>query len=330
MIIRGSFVLAMALGLPLAAQVSADYESVRLRANATLDNGAYTNAQKLYEQALELRRQAFGDNSAPYAAALVDLARAYQAGGRRSADAMKLYQQALPIQESVLGASHPDVATTLYYLAMGSPQNGEHAEQTQRLFQRALDIRTKVFGAFDPRVAEILTPLARMTGDESLYQRSLAILDASAPQSPAAATTLELYGRLLRSHDRSSEAEALEGRAKQIRITHVGEIGARHPYDGPAPLRMGAAGMTAPKVQQKVEPEYTDIARADKFQGTVVLTMEVGAEGLAHNIQLKQGVGLGLDEKAAEAVANWTFVPGTRNGVPVPVMATVEVNFRLM
>src|SRR5262249_25421896 len=126
MFIRGSFVLALALALPLAAQVSADYESVRLRANTALDSGAYTNAQKLYEQALELRRQAFGDNSAPYAAALVDLARAYQAGGRRSADAMKLYQKALPIQESVLGASHPDVATTLYYLAMGSPQSGEH------------------------------------------------------------------------------------------------------------------------------------------------------------------------------------------------------------
>src|SRR5581483_10300298 len=111
-----AIILAVAFGLPLAAQAPAgDYESLRFRADAALEKGSLADAVKLYEQALEMRRQAFGENSAPYAAALVDLARAYQAEGKRTGDAMSLYRRALPIQEATLGADHPDVATTLLY-----------------------------------------------------------------------------------------------------------------------------------------------------------------------------------------------------------------------
>jgi TonB family protein len=320
---------ALALGLPLAAQVASnDYDTVRFRANAALESGDVADAEKLYEQALGLRRQTFGENSAPYAAALVDLARAYQAGGRRSADAMKLYQQALPIQEAALGPDHPDVATTLLYLALGTPPDRD-PEQARQLYQRALDIRTKAFGPSDPRVGEILTLLARMNEDETLYQRALGILDAAAGPMPQLAGTLELYARYLRAHERGGEAEPLEARARQIRTARVAEIGGRRASSGPKPLRVGD-GITPPRVNQKTEPQYSDIARMDKLQGRVILIIEVGSDGQAHNIQLKQGVGLGLDEKAAEAVSKWSFIPGTRNGEPVTVMATVEVNFKLL
>ena len=328
--IRGKFLLALALGLPLAAQTpSGDYETIRFRANAALESGSFADAVKLYEQALDVRRQAFGENSAPYAAALVDLARAYQAEGKRTGDALNLYRRALPIQEATLGADHPDVATTLYYLALGTRQDTAHLDEARQLYQRALDIRSKAFGASDPRVAEVLTPLAQLTQEETLFQRALAIVNAMAHDSPLWATTLELYARFLRAHDRVAEAETLEAKAKQIRITRVAAIGAKRASQGPAPLRVGG-GVTAPRLKQKTEPEYSDIARADKWQGTVLLTIEVGTDGLAHNIQLKQGIGLGLDEKAAEAISKWQFIPGTKDGQPVPLMATVEVNFRLL
>ena len=53
-------------------------------------------------------------------------------------------------------------------------------------------------------------------------------------------------------------------------------------------------------------------------------------DGLAHNIQVKRGLGLGLDEQAVLAVSQWKFRPGAKDGQPVTVAANIEVNFRLM
>jgi TonB family protein len=304
---------------------------VRSRAEAALRSGDFDAAQKLYDNALAVRRQAFGENSAAYAAALVEAARAYQVNGKRSAQAMNLYREALPIQEATLGADHPDVATTLFYLAMGMPYEGPRKEEAIQMYQRAANIRGKAFGPSDPRLAEILTPLARLTADEPMFQQSLGILNASAGESSLLASTLELYSQFLRGRERAAEAEPMEARAKDIRIARVAEIGRRRDSRtaSTSALRVGG-GVTPPKLKSKVEPEYTDTARSAKFQGMVVLTMEVGTDGLASNIQLKRGIGLGLDEKAAEAIKRWTFVPGTKDGQPVTVMARVEVNFRLM
>ena len=88
--------------------------------------------------------------------------------------------------------------------------------------------------------------------------------------------------------------------------------------------------MTAPRLSHKVEPQYTEEARAAKYSGTVVLYVEVGTDGLAHNMRVVRGLGLGLDQKALDAVGAWQFQPGMSNGVPVTVQATVEVNFRLL
>jgi periplasmic protein TonB len=80
----------------------------------------------------------------------------------------------------------------------------------------------------------------------------------------------------------------------------------------------------------KIEPEYSDEARRAKVQGTVLLYLEVDAEGKPCNIRVQQGLGLGLDEKAIQAVQRWRFRPGRRNGRPIPTAAAVEVNFRLL
>jgi len=66
-----------------------------------------------------------------------------------------------------------------------------------------------------------------------------------------------------------------------------------------------------------------------KYQVTVLLSAEIGTDGLAYNMKAVPGLGLGLAEKAIEAISQWKFKPGTRNGQPVPVMGTIEVNFRL-
>lgn len=89
-------------------------------------------------------------------------------------------------------------------------------------------------------------------------------------------------------------------------------------------------GVSSPVLLTKVEPEYSDEARKAKIQGTVILYVEVDPSGRARNPRVVQSLGLGLDEKAMEAVSKWKFRPGYKDGRPVTVVATIEVNFRLL
>ena len=69
-------------------------------------------------------------------------------------------------------------------------------------------------------------------------------------------------------------------------------------------------GVSAPALLYKVEPEYSEEARKAKYQGTVVLYVEVDTSGKARNLRVLRSLGLGLDEKAIEAVQKWRFRPG--------------------
>jgi len=89
-------------------------------------------------------------------------------------------------------------------------------------------------------------------------------------------------------------------------------------------------GVTAPSLLQKIEPEYSEEARKAKYQGTVTLYIQVDPNGKAINMRVLHSLGLGLDEKAMEAVKKWKFKPGTKDGKPVTVEAQIEVNFRLL
>ena len=109
------------------------------------------------------------------------------------------------------------------------------------------------------------------------------------------------------------------------------------PGYGPGPGGGGVTGgggfldaVTAPVLLWKIEPEYTDEARRARVQGTVVLHIEVDTRGQAQDITVQQSLGLGLDERAIEAVRRWRFRPGYRNGKPSVTAALVHVNFRLL
>ena len=89
-------------------------------------------------------------------------------------------------------------------------------------------------------------------------------------------------------------------------------------------------GVSMPRVLYKIEPEYSEEARKAKYQGTVLLQIEVWEDGVAHNIRVLRSLGLGLDEKAVDAVKQWKFSPGKKDGKPVRVLAQVQVSFRLL
>ena len=80
----------------------------------------------------------------------------------------------------------------------------------------------------------------------------------------------------------------------------------------------------------RASSEYSEEARKAKYQGTVVLWLVVDANGRPQQIRVQRALGMGLDEKALEAVRKYKFKPAMKDGkTPVPVMITIEVNFRL-
>jgi protein TonB len=94
----------------------------------------------------------------------------------------------------------------------------------------------------------------------------------------------------------------------------------------------GLAGhrISPPQLIYKVEPEFSEEARKAKFQGTVVLSVQVDASGKPSHLIVVSSPGLGLDEKAINAVARWLFRPAYRDGKPFPTTARIEVSFHLL
>lgn len=88
-------------------------------------------------------------------------------------------------------------------------------------------------------------------------------------------------------------------------------------------------GIVPPKLLFKTEPQYTDEARDAQIEGTVVLSIVVGTDQAAHDIQVVKSLDAGLDANAVTAIKTWQFQPGTKDGKPVAVRANVQVNFRL-
>jgi TonB family protein len=90
-----------------------------------------------------------------------------------------------------------------------------------------------------------------------------------------------------------------------------------------------SGGVTAPVAIYSPEPLYTEEARKVKHQGTVLINAVIGPDGRPRNLRVTRALGMGLDQKALEAVEKWRFKPSTLDGKPVAVLVTVEVNFRL-
>jgi TonB family protein len=105
-----------------------------------------------------------------------------------------------------------------------------------------------------------------------------------------------------------------------------GEGWLRRPKEG---VYRAGGNVLPPRPLHKPEPEYTEAARAAKIEGTVVLYVEIWPDGRAHNVRLVRSLDAGLDQKAIETVEEWIFQPGQKDGQPVTVGATIEINFRL-
>ena len=104
--------------------------------------------------------------------------------------------------------------------------------------------------------------------------------------------------------------------------------GASKHVDDPQQVYHVGGDVTAPKLVYAPDPEYTEEARRAKYEGACVISTIVDAQGNPTQVQVVRQLGMGLDNKAVEAVKQYKFVPGMRLGKPVAVGVKIEVNFR--
>jgi len=88
-------------------------------------------------------------------------------------------------------------------------------------------------------------------------------------------------------------------------------------------------GVSAPRLIYGPDPDYSEEARKAKYQGAVILWVVIGPDGRVHDAQVRRSLGMGLDEKALEAVKSWKFEPALKDNTPVAVQVAIEVNFHL-
>lgn len=163
---------------------------------------------------------------------------------------------------------------------------------------------------------------------ESIAPVPPTILD---PSAPSRLTPVDKIGLPWMREDTNSPGQ---GNSNTIGNNDGNTMG-DGPVDGPGgrgtSLSTYRRGTTLPSCAYCPEPQYADEAREAKLQGRVTLRVLVGADGRASQIQILQGIGLGLDDRAVQSVRAWRFVPAhdaARRAVPVWV--TIEVVFRLI
>jgi TonB family protein len=135
----------------------------------------------------------------------------------------------------------------------------------------------------------------------------------------------------------------MDGKYREIKITRKDDTMAKLNYRAGYYADGGRAGVGQGGVDPNIDPDpalpvaiykpeaqYSEEARKAKWQGTATLSVDVDPSGAATNIKVIRNLGLGLDEKAIEAVRQWKFEPGVKDGKPVTVPVQVEVIFRLL
>jgi len=87
--------------------------------------------------------------------------------------------------------------------------------------------------------------------------------------------------------------------------------------------------VTAPRPLNAPDPDYSEEARRAGLQGKCVLSVVVNSEGKPEDVLVSRSIGMGLDDKAIEAIRNWTFEPARKDGKPVAVKISIVVTFRI-
>ena len=213
--------------------------------------------------------------------------------------------------------------------------------------QRRIDLWAGLFGENAVIVGRILGQMAEtekqagnLTDAESHSRRALAILTAAFVDKPPAAQAAVDLADILLMENRTDEADQMLAVAQKMFEASVGSqsmltVGVASRLSKQRIANTGGAykignGVTQPRILKRVEPQYSEEARKNKLQGSISLSVVVDATGAPTQIAVLRPLGMGLDEMAVQAVSQWKFSPGTKNGVAVAVYAQIQMTFHLL
>jgi TonB family protein len=301
-----------------ALSLSADTAAALTQARQALNRGELVNAEQILNSAIHSASNA--KNLSVLDAPLDLLAQVYQRE-RKFPEAAAAQQRRIDIWAAMFGDNAVIVGRILGQLASIDRQAG-NLPDAEFHSRRALAILTAAFVDKPPAaqaamdLADILVAEHRDDEAEQMFALARRMFETSlGPSSHLTTGASARLATLLRQSGRVAEANQL---------TQTAPAAVFHP---------GGAGqnlIAAPHILSKVEPKYSEEARKNKLQGSILMSVIVDATGAPTQIAVLRPLGMGLDEQAVEAVSQWKFAPGTKNGTPVAVFSQIEVTFNLL
>lgn len=297
-----------------SATAQRNFRLVDDAARIAFDSGNLDAARKLLQASLAIRGEVSGQQSGDYAIGLMSLGELERRAGKLS-EATALFEQSA----SAAGAS-PRAVPALIKLGVLAAIGKDYEKAAQYLERARIanpkDVQAMIWLA-------VVREKQEKTGDaETLFRQAAELAEEKAELLLAT----DLYGRFLSGQGRIKDAAPVREKVEELRKAQVPPPAPKPP----ANVHRIGGGVSAPKLISKVEPEFSEEARLARYEGKVAIYTEIHPDGRAHNTRVLRGLGLGLDDKALDAIRQWRFEPGRKDGQAVTVAATIEVNFRLL
>ena len=207
----------------------------------------------------------------------------------------------------------------------------------------ALGLAIALSGCGSPPNAEVDAAKAAVDKATTDPAGQYATDSVKAAQDARAALDAELKaqeGKWLKSYDKTRElavaakaagekaaAEAVAGKEKAdaVATKRKADAAVARAKARMAPVRVGGQIMPPRKIKD-VQPVYPDLARTARVSGAVTIEATIGEDGKVTDARVVRSIPL-LDQAALDAVRQWEYLPTLLNGVPVPILMTVKINF---
>jgi TonB family protein len=276
----------------------ANVSAREIMGNIALQQVKFDDAKRWCEEAVKLEGQSF------FAHYCIGLAAVRKGGLDAVARASAQNHLRTAIRLNPAFAPSYDVLGIL--LTMG----GKNLDDAYELLRTAVQLDP---GIVEIRVDEAQVLMRMNRNKEATEVLNLALKMSHTPEQTAAVETV------LQTVSKLETFQAKTSRGPTIRSVRPGGGAAA-----------SQPGVTPARVIYSLPPEYTDEARLAQRQGTCVVSLIVGIDGKPSNIVVTKKLGMGLDQKALEAVSKWKFEPARSYGRPVITQLTLSLEFNLV